>query len=47
MTKEQIDKLTKTTMNNSRISMELSGKKISDLDFEKIKNIAFQLEKLI
>lgn len=47
MTKEQLNKIKESTMKNSRVSMTLDGRKISDTDFEKIKRIASQLEKVI
>lgn len=47
MTKEQINKIKESAMKNARVSMALDGKKISDVDFEKIKRIASRLEKVI
>lgn len=47
MTKEHINKIKESAMKNARASMALDGKKISDVDFEKVKRIASQLEKVI
>lgn len=46
-TSEQIAKIRESAMNNARISCALEGMYISDANFEKIKAIADELEKII
>lgn len=46
-TKEQIAKLIENSMSNARASLALEGIYISDTNFEKIKAIAADLEKVI
>ncbi|AFQ22226.1 hypothetical protein My1_067 [Pectobacterium phage My1] len=47
LTPEQIEKIKESAMNNARASLALEGITISDVNFEKIKAIADELEKVI
>lgn len=46
-TSEEIDQIKESAMENARTSLALEGIIISDTDFEKIKSIADELEKVI
>lgn len=46
-TPEEVERIKESAMKNARASLALEGIIISDVDFEKIKAIADELEKVI